>query len=336
MRTRIFKVAPDFWFKKNIYSYLLLPISWIYCGISMLRRLLYLCGIFKITRFNVPIVVVGNMTVGGSGKTPLVMWLANLLIENGYHVGIVSRGHGGKAQNYPLLITRQSDPATVGDEAVVIANNVNCPFVIDPDRAAAVKKLLQAQKCDVIFSDDGLQHYALGRDLEIVVVDGERGFGNGFCLPAGPLRESLSRIKHADFIIRNFTVLTLDIEGMSLIPSALVNLKNPGLMKNMDEVELLRGKPIHAVAGLGNPHRFFKTLRLLGLTIIEHAFPDHYLYQKEDFSFGENAIIIMTEKDAVKCKDFANDNFWYLQVKTEVSANLQRELLTEITKLIRR
>lgn len=329
-------IAPDFWFKRNACSYALLPFSWVYTGIVMLRRFLYQCGIMKSKKFGVPTIVVGNITVGGAGKTPFVIWLAKFLQENGYKVGIISRGYGGAAKQYPMIVTKQSNFSEVGDEALVIMNNVDCPMIVAPRRVDAAAKLLEICKCDAIISDDGLQHYALGRDLEVVMVDGEREFGNKFCLPAGPLREPLPRLRSANFIIKNFTIVTLDVEGMCLVPECLVNVKNPQITKNINEFKNLHDTRIFAIAGIGNSARFFKTLKLAGLHFTEKTFPDHFSYTKDNLIFKDKTVTIMTEKDAVKCRNLVDDNFWFLRAKTEVSNGLQRELLTEITKLMRR
>lgn len=337
---------PKFWYQRKIISYLLLPFSFIYRLIINLRRLCYLY--LPSSKFSVPIIVVGNITVGGAGKTPLVIYLVELLRRNGYTPGVISRGYGGNKKG-AVIVTSESKAGEVGDEPLLIAHRLNCPVVVGNNRVAATKKLLEIYKCDVVISDDGLQHYALPRDIEIVVFDNELQFGNKFCLPAGPLREPLDRLKRSDFIIRNFNTglsseLILREENllqkeraheynMVLVPAALHNIQNPLLIRSPD---YFQKKTIHAVAGIGNPKKFFKTLSQLqlGASIIEYPFPDHYQYCSYDFSFsGADEIIIMTEKDAVKCNSIASENFWYLEVNAKLATEFDRELLTKLIKV---
>lgn len=305
----------NFWYHKNLFSYFLLPLSFLYRAIIAARKFLYQIKLKKITKFNVPVIIVGNITVGGTGKTPLVIWLANFLKQQGYKPGIVSRGYGGKSTQYPVIVTANSDPKISGDEPLLIVRNTQCPMVVDPNRVQAVKQLLADTDCNIVISDDGLQHYALGRDIEIIVVDGERKFGNQFCLPAGPLREPISRLSSVDFVVTN------GVE-QKLIPAAFYQVKNPNIVQSID---YFKKKTIHAVAGIGNPQRFFNSLREFGLNIIEHAFPDHYCFQAKDINFGDE-IVMMTEKDAVKCEKFAGDNVWYLAVQAELNEEFIKKL----------
>lgn len=300
------------WYQKNILSYLLLPFSWLYRSIISIRRTLYRLNLKKTTHFPVPIIVIGNITVGGTGKTPLVIYLAEYLKQQGWRPGIVSRGYGGHASLQSVKL--ESDPRQVGDEPLLLAQKTGCPMVIGKDRVAAVKMLLAQSDCNIILSDDGLQHLALGRDLEIAVIDGQRRHGNGFCLPAGPLREPVSRLKTVDFIVSNGPAKSGEWP-MQLVPSQIYSLINP---TETLTPQSLQGQTIHAVAGIGNPQRFFKTLTDLGFKIIPHAFPDHYAFQAKDIDFGPDATVIMTEKDATKCHSFADSRHWALAIHAEL------------------
>lgn len=301
----------NFWWKKSSYlRYCLMPFSAIYRAIISLRRACYQIGLKKSQHFSIPVIVVGNITVGGTGKTPLVIWLCDFLRQRGWRPGVVSRGYGGNQNDHPCWVNAESDPAQVGDEAVLIAQKTTCPVVISKRRPQAVQTLLANTGCNVVLSDDGLQHYALARDLEIVVIDGVRRFGNGACLPAGPLREPLSRLKTADFLITN-GLPKLGEYSFNLNPGVIYNILRP--QQIWDTTQTTQGI-VHAVAGIGHPERFFTTLRQLGFTLIEHAFPDHYAYSKADLQFSDSNPIIMTEKDAVKCRNFADNHYWCLPV----------------------
>jgi len=320
-------VPPKFWYQRNIVSYALLPFSFVYRGIVVLRKLYY--QFFPGPKIPIPVIVVGNITVGGTGKTPLVIYLAELLKSNGYVPGIVSRGYGGQSNNYPLLVIPESKVEEAGDEALLIARRTKCTVVVDPNRVAAAKEALLKGRCNVIISDDGLQHYALQRDVEIVVVDAELGFGNGFCLPAGPLREPPERLQYVDFIVKNYNMGLADDEyGMALEPVIFYNLTNPTITKKIDE---FKGQTVHAFAGIGNPNKFFQTLRQLGLNVVEHPLPDHYDFQSVDDSFVGATIVVMTEKDAVKCLGIARENFWCLKVEAKLSNKLNARILEAIT-----
>ena len=302
------------WYSKKLTVWLLLPVSLLFWVLSNVRRMLYRSGVFKVIHFPVPVIIVGNISVGGTGKTPLVIWLVEYLKKQGYSPGIVSRGYGGVNGLKPCAVTNRSDPAVVGDEPWLLAHRCQCPVVVNRNRPLAVEYLLKNNPCDVVVSDDGLQHYALGRDIEIVVVDGERRFGNGFCLPAGPLRETKSRLSSVDLVVNNGgpvkkTEYLMRLGGTEICS---VNYNNHRVRRSLS---FLKGQTVHAVAGIGHPARFFKYLKNFGLTIIEHPFPDHHNFLKSDFSFeGSSLPILMTEKDAMKCRKFAKDNYWYLPV----------------------
>jgi len=317
-----FKQTPKFWQTRNWLSWLMWPISLLYLLLLTCHKLLYQLHLKKITIFSVPVIVVGNITVGGTGKTPLVIKLAKLLTEQGFTPGIISRGYGGSNRK-PLVVTSHSNCDLVGDEALVIARNVNCPLVITPQRVTAAQKLINEFKCDVILSDDGLQHYALGRTVEIAVIDGENRYGNGFCLPAGPLREPLSRLKKVNFIVVNSGKANSGEYEMQIVPDKFYQIDHD-VAKYITEFV---GQKIHAVAALGNPQRFFNFLRSLNLDIIEHPFPDHYRFNAQDFSFADNSPVVMTEKDAVKCEGFAKQNFWYLKIDLNLSDRFSSSFL---------
>ena len=306
----------------------LIPFSLLFQMVVALRRFFYRIGLLPITRIDIPVIIVGNITVGGTGKTPLVIWLAKFLQQQGYQPGIVSRGYGGRGAVYPCVVTADSDPILVGDETVLIARQTGCPVIIDPNRVAAAHYLrTHYPACNIILSDDGLQHYALGRDIEIAVIDGERRFGNGLFLPAGSLRESVQRLKTVDFVVTNGEALAGEY-SMALIPDHFHLLNDPTQTKPAD---FFLGKTIHAVAGIGNPNRFFTMLRNnLGLTMIEHPFPDHHHFTEQDLQFGNDAVIVMTEKDAVKCKKFNLNNIWYLPVTATLSESFEKAILASV------
>lgn len=316
------------WYQHHWLTYLLRPLSWLYRLAISLRRLLYRCGFKKSTKFSVPIIVVGNITVGGTGKTPLVAWLAGFLHSQGYRPGIVSRGYGGESDRWPKSVAMDADAKQVGDEAAMLMRQVACPMMVGPDRVAAVEALLSKEKCDVVISDDGLQHYALGRDIEIAVVDGFRQFGNRYCLPAGPLREPLSRLHGVDFIVSNGASIE-NAFTMHLEPFEVYNVADP-LERLM--LEECRQREWHAVAGIGHPERFFLQLERLGFRIHAHHYPDHFRFSKQDIDFGPDAWVIMTEKDAVKCLSFADQRHWCLPVQAELGADFQEVLLKKLRR----
>jgi tetraacyldisaccharide 4'-kinase len=287
-----------------------------------LRRALYKAGVFMSYRLPVPVIVVGNITAGGTGKTPLVLWLCDFLREKGYEPGIVSRGYGGRGQT--MEVRESSAPDIAGDEPVLLARRSRCPVWIGRDRVAAARALIAANPgCNVIVADDGLQHYRLQRDFEIAVVDGSRGTGNGLPLPAGPLRETTKRLAQVDAIVvtgNSFSPPASAVSfAMALDGNEFRNLLNPAFHQ---EAGAFLGKRVHAVAGIGNPARFFDHLQRLGLSFAAHAFPDHHAYSRTDLDFGDAEAIIMTEKDAIKCVQFARENHWVLPVDARVEAAL--------------
>ena len=331
------------WQQSSVWQILLQPISWLYQLLTAVRRLGFRRGWFKSERLPLAVIVVGNITVGGSGKTPLVIYLVEQLRAAGYVPGVISRGYGGTERG-PFEVGPLSDPTEVGDEPALIAARTEAPLFIGRDRLAAGKALLESYpNCDVIVSDDGLQHYRLQRDIEIVVVDGQAGFGNGRLLPAGPLREPLSRLSKVDFTVINFpasdhattpaplavpTGMPGEAVSMRLSGQVFYNIKEPSTHALAAD---LRHQTVHAVAGIGRPQRFFDHLRQLGLVVIEHPFPDHYAFRRDDFAFAADNVVLMTEKDAVKCKTFARANWWALAV----TAELDDRFLTRLLKKLR-
>ncbi len=318
------------WYEKHVLAQGLRPFSWIYKGIIALRRYCYRIGLFKTTHFSIPLIVVGNITVGGSGKTPLVIYLAQLLKQHGYKPGIVSRGYGGKASVYPQFVTANSDPTETGDEPVLMAKRSACPVVIDPKRVNAVKKLLAETDCNVVISDDGLQHYAMGRDIEIAVIDATRGLGNHYCLPAGPLRESAERLNDVDIIVSNGQYPHADY-AMQMQATTLINCRHPQIYAQAND---FKGIVFHAVAGIGNPQRFFNTLQQLPLEFQAHCFADHHRFSAADFAFADDQPIIMTEKDSVKCRRFATDKMWYLPITAKINEQFDQQLLGLLVRTI--
>jgi len=323
------KKIENSWYSKSGLTTALLPLSWIFCILVQFRRVLYRLRLLRTTKLDVPVIVVGNITVGGTGKTPLVIELANLLKKQGYQPAIISRGYGGKARTWPQQVRWDGDPTMVGDEAILIARRTLCPMAVGPDRVASAQALLQYTDCDVIISDDGLQHYALGRDIEIAVIDGVRRYGNENCLPAGPLREPINRLSKVNFKITN-GVARANEYAMTYRAQQLRRADDPAVTLDLSS---LKNQTVHAIAGIGNPQRFFDQLKRSDLDIIEHAFPDHYSFVKEDLDFGEIQPIIITEKDAVKCQRFYLHNVWYQPIKAILDNQFTEQLLVMLERI---
>ncbi len=351
-----------YWYHKNLLSRLLVPVSWLFCLVSMVRRKAYQVGLLKVTRLPVPVIIVGNISVGGTGKTPLVVWLVHFLKQAGYTPAVVSRGYGGKAGQWPQRVTPDGDARRVGDEALLLAQRCHCPMAVAPDRVAAAHSVLKNNECDVIVCDDGLQHYALARDIEIAVIDGVRRFGNGHCLPAGPLREPQSRLESVDFVVVNDTEYaahgcggswaSLRSPHLGILPGASVAkgtmpeasathgqfsmrlcgsvFHHVGNDDKICDASAFHGQVVHAIAGIGHPARFFEHLKKLGVDIIEHAFPDHHVFTAQDLQFDDGYIVVMTEKDAVKCRRFAGENHWYIPVDAQLSPEFGERFLEQL------
>ena len=340
------------WYRHDAGPSLLQPLSWLYDAVVRLRRKAYTHGLLTTHRVGKPVIVVGNLTVGGTGKTPVVIWLARQLTQRGLKVGIVSRGyrsrrdtsqaHRARTGHEPRLVTPQSTWQDVGDEPVLLARSTGCATVVGTDRVAAARALV-AQHVDVIVADDGLQHLRLARDCEIVVIDGARGFGNGRVLPAGPLREPISRLAQADLIVVNGVAEHPSIRHlgttdpgtkalqMTLPLDDAVRVDGQGGQRPLED---FKDRPLHAVAGIGNPARFFRGLRSRGLDVIEHAFPDHHPFAPQDLSFQDDLPVLMTEKDAVKCVSFSNPRLWQIPTAATFNAAQSHELLERVLRNI--
>ncbi len=317
------------WYRGAPWLGLLAPLEWLYRYIVSARKAAFLSGAKPRYRAPVPVIVVGNITVGGTGKTPLVAWLVEELRAAGLRPGVVSRGYGASAPSYPWMVYADTPPGIAGDEPVLLVQRTGCPLVVDPDRGRAVQHLLEESDCNVVISDDGLQHYALERDIEIVVIDGARGLGNRRCLPAGPLREPVERLRDVDLVVTNgpsAQTLPRASHVMTLQPDAL-----QPVCRGSDATQPAPDAgQIHAVAGIGNPQRFFAVLRSMGFAVLEHPVADHHAFSREDISFGDGLPVVMTEKDAVKCREIATGRHWYLPV----TASLEEGFAQAVTNLL--
>ncbi|GGY71422.1 tetraacyldisaccharide 4'-kinase [Cellvibrio zantedeschiae] len=307
------------WYGNSAWIYLLLPLSWLFALISALRKFILVHFLQK--KISIPVIIVGNISVGGTGKTPLIIELVKYLQNHGHKPGVVSRGYGGTAPNYPYLLNEKSLASEAGDEPLLIQRTTQCFVCVAPDRVAAAKKL-EEQGCTIILSDDGMQHYALGRALEVAVVDGQRLFGNQQLLPVGPLREPVSRLKSVDFIVINNPVSKEFLSGYHHLHCMKVQPLAWRKVASWQECSLTEidfKSPIHAVAGIGNPERFFKTLDGLSLNYYAHCFPDHHKFSADDFADYRADTIVMTEKDAVKCQAFAKSEWYSLVVGAQLN-----------------
>jgi tetraacyldisaccharide 4'-kinase len=305
------------WYQGHPALVLLRPLEALYRRVVARRRADFISGRKPAWRAPVPVIVVGNITVGGTGKTPLILWLIEHCRARGLRVGVVSRGYGATPPSLPWRVRAGQNPAEAGDEPLMIVERCGVPLVIDPDRPRAVRALLAEESLDLILSDDGLQHYRLARDLELVLIDAARGLGNRRCLPAGPLREPLERLAAVDACLVNGAAGDGEAGfAFNLRPAALVNLAS-GERRPLDH--LPAGQALHAVAGIGNPQRFFATLEALHWRPVPHPFADHAAYTPADLRFTPALPLLMTEKDAVKCRGFAAADWWYLAVDGQPS-----------------
>lgn len=308
--------TPEHWNRVGPAALALLPLSMLYAAVTAARRAMYRAGWLHQARLPVPVIVVGNVTAGGTGKTPLVLWLAAGLARRGFRPGIVTRGYGA-ADAGPAVVPPEGETRTHGDEPVLLARRSACPVWRGYDRVAAARALLAANPdCNVVIGDDGLQHYRLARDVEIVLIDGAAGFGNGLPMPSGPLREPVRRLARTDLLVvkgpqRSGLALPRPAASMRLAPGRFRNLRDPALSV---DAAALHDRRLHAVAGIGRPQQFFDTLSALGLRFREHPFPDHHAYTAADFAFAGADTVVMTEKDAVKSVGFATTDFWALPV----------------------
>ncbi len=319
-----------FWYRASLWACFFYPVSLIFRFFSGLRRMAYRSNLLQPTHCPVPVIVVGNITTGGTGKSPLVIYLVELLRAHGFNPGVVSRGYGGSLNRVPTGVYPESLPEEVGDEPVMIVRRTKVPMVIGRKRVLAAKACYQQFGVDVIISDDGLQHYALARDIEIAVIDGERRFGNGWLLPAGPLREPLSRLQKVDAIVTNGTPKPGEFK-MELVADHMQRVCKPEVRQPLN---YFGERLVYAVAGIGNPERFFNLLTEFGMQIIPCPYPDHYSYKSTDLDFATSAPIVMTEKDAVKCKDFDDDKLWSLTVSAKLDPAFDDIILTALHKVI--
>lgn len=322
------------WYADAWLGWILLPASAVYWFASSLRAFLYRCGLLKTCQVAAPVVIVGNISAGGTGKTPTVIWLVDALRARGFTPGIVSRGYGGSQSGTSMRVDADSDAAIVGDEPVLLARRARCPVAVDSDRVRAATMLIE-DGVDVVIADDGLQHTRLRRDYEICVIDGARGLGNRRLLPAGPLRESPRRLETVDQVLINGS-------GAMQQPS-LTTAEQNAIVFELQANDACRlngslGRPlqrfssttVHAVAGIGNPQRFFDLLRSYGIQVIEHSFPDHAAITLSDLNFGDSFDVFMTEKDAVKLNRKLGDKFWYVPVNLDMDPVISATLLEQI------
>ncbi len=326
------------WYEGARFGWLLLPLSGVYWLVSGCRRLLYRAGLLPTRRASVPVVIVGNITAGGTGKTPVVIWLVRELQRHGFLPGIVSRGYGGSHSGSPMRVDADSDPAIVGDEPVLLARRSTCPIIVDANRVRAAEMLVE-DGADVIVGDDGIQHYRLERDYEICVIDGARGLGNRRLLPAGPLRESPSRLYEVDQLLVNGRLR--ETEGLSVVEQnslrfELVASESARLNGSLTQpLSDFADTTVHAVAGIGNPSRFFDLLRRHGIQVIEHPLPDHAPLSARELEFGDDFNVLMTEKDAVKLGTRAADKFWYVPVDIAMDPALALPVIEQVVSRLR-
>ena len=308
-----------------------MPLSWAFHVCLILRRQAYQIGLFKIYKAKCPVVVIGNITVGGTGKTPITIWLANYFISKGYKPLILSRGYGGKIGDHPIEVSRNTDVSMVGDEPLLMASKLKCPIIVHPSRIQSLI-YIDDRKFDLILCDDGLQHYQLDRDFEIAVIDGDRKFGNKCLLPAGPLREPISRLSEVDIsLINNSNQESTKGNSFNLVGKKVINVhtNEVRLIEDFEEHE------VHGVAGIGNPDRFFNFLEKRKIKVKRHPFEDHYNYNPLELEFGDELDILMTEKDMVKCRDFNNKKIWYVPVEVEFVES-DMKWLSDIEELARK
>ena len=329
---------PELWYRESARPSLLQPLSWLYRALLALRRRAYLSGWLARERAPRPVVVVGNLTVGGTGKTPLTLWLARELQARGLTVGLLSRGYG-RREPAPQEVFASSDWRAVGDEPLILARRAGCPTVVAADRIAGARALA-ARGVEVIVADDGLQHLRLKRECEIVVIDGARGFGNGRLLPAGPLREPAAALTRADLVVVNGAATHASLAQLPRQRWLAMQLNAQHALR-LDEQSAPRpltsfaGERVHAVAGIGHPQRFFAQLRAAGIEVVEHPFPDHHPFSAAELDFADRLPVLMTEKDAVKCTEFADARLWYVPVVAQFSRADSEALLAVVLDRIR-
>ena len=311
------KIEQSWYQPVSLITILLLPLAALFWLISTLRKWLYTRGVLTQFSSKTPVIVVGNISVGGNGKTPFVLWLHAHLTQQGLSVGIISRGYGGHAKQYPLLVDHNSTTLEAGDEPILLYHRLQCPIAVGPNRQQNIELLEQTSAIDVIISDDGMQHYKMARSIECCIVDSARQFGNGLLMPAGPLRETKKRLKSVDLVIENGGN---NPQRYNLQPAALKSVLNNSMLT----------EPIltaHAVSAIGNPLRFEQSLQAQGITLVStHHYRDHYAYTADDFTQFGDENVLMTEKDAVKCSAFAKQNWYYLPVDAQPTDSVINKL----------
>ena len=334
------------WTRNSRWLVLLIPLSWLFSGLINLRRR-HLQNKYQGRPYSAPVVIVGNISVGGSGKTPLIIALVKALKERGYRPGVVSRGYAGNASHYPLTVCSATAVSESGDEPLLIATLADCPVVVDANRPAAVDYLLNNSDCDLVLSDDGLQHYALHRDIELIVVDAQRGLGNGRKLPAGPLREGSERLVQADLVVVNGqlanddNLAVNDVQQMTIRPTGFRHLQSgrSQSIANWLESQIVANNEVHGVAAIGNPQRFASTLTEIGLLVNLHSFDDHKTLSLDDLTFADNLPVIITAKDAIKLRQSslagqgAAANIWVLDIEADIDSALVDKLIVKLPAL---
>ncbi|KAA0875340.1 tetraacyldisaccharide 4'-kinase [Nitrincola tapanii] len=323
------------WYQKSTWLKCLRPLSSLYQSIVVRRRRTWLAHPERRWQAPVPVVLVGNITLGGTGKTPVVLALIDFLRQQGWRPGVISRGYKAKPPHFPFRVQPDSRPEASGDEPLLIVQTTQVPLVIDPDRPAAARHLLAEAEVDILISDDGMQHYALDRDIEIAVIDGQRGLGNARCLPEGPLREPAERLKSVDFCLIN-GVSADPWPGsftLQLKPSAFYHLQTGARVELAHWCQHYGRGPLLALAGIGNPERFFQTLKALGLAFQTRIFADHHPFQADDLQREKEMTLVMTAKDAIKCREFADPNVWYLAVEAELPDEFLSALNARLSSL---
>ncbi|MEM1244021.1 MAG: tetraacyldisaccharide 4'-kinase [Pseudomonadota bacterium] len=332
------------WYENKCWLYLLWPFAKIYQFVISLRKWLYNKGWFAQTKFTIPVIVVGNITVGGTGKTSIVIWLAQELQRRHLKPGIVSRGYQSQLKNYPRIVRSTDVAAQVGDEPLLIAQATGCPVVIDPNRVQAVDYLLKNFACDIVLTDDGLQHYALGRDIEICCIDANKQFGNRLCLPAGPLREPLNRLETIDYLLVkgknnsvNYPAVYVNSQVKKL-PSYYFNYQ-PEKLRNCQDplqtkaINFLQDKSVILITGIAQPENFQQTMASITNVKAMRIFADHHQFTPADFAGLENDLVIMTYKDAVKCQSLAHANCWFLEIQVQMESDVVSAILAKIAKI---
>jgi tetraacyldisaccharide 4'-kinase len=335
----MYKWLHRIWYEGASAYWMLLPLSGLYWLLITLRRFLYSVGLLGSLRASIPVIIVGNITAGGTGKTPVTIWLAGELRRRGFIPGIVSRGYGGSKASSSMRVDAASDPGIVGDEPVLLARRTDCPVVVDANRARAAK-MLEDDGVNVIIADDGLQHYRLERTYEICVIDGSRGLGNRYLLPAGPLRETIDRLSEVDQVLLNGPLKEKSAEQTPVEQNAIeFELVAPEAVRLNGSltrpIKGFAGSTVHGVAAIGNPGRFFDMLRAHGIQVIEHAFQDHARLSSNDLSFGDDFDVLMTEKDAVKISAPSSDKFWSVPVDLKIDSLQSAPWLAQIESRLR-